>query len=29
VGGGGALKCAAKKILVKQLKKWRENEMMI
>ncbi len=29
VGGGGALKSAAKKILVKQLKEWRENEAMM
>jgi hypothetical protein len=28
-GGGGALKLALKKILVKQLKEWRENEAMI
>jgi hypothetical protein len=29
VGGGGALKRASKKILVKQLKEWRENEAMM
>jgi hypothetical protein len=29
VGRGGALKRATKKILVKQLKEWRENESMI
>jgi hypothetical protein len=29
VGGGGALKLAAKKILVKQLKEWRENEAIM
>jgi hypothetical protein len=29
VGGGGASKCIAKKILVKQLKEWRENEVMM
>ncbi len=29
MGGGGALKLAAKKILVKQLKEWRENEAIM
>jgi hypothetical protein len=29
VAGGGALKHATKKILVKQLKEWRENEAMM
>jgi hypothetical protein len=29
VGGGGALRRATKKILVKQLKEWRENEAIM
>jgi hypothetical protein len=29
VGGGGTFKLAPKKILVKQLEEWKENEVMM